>query len=274
MIRTPSISIQGWGHDGPQYTIHRSLDGFRNRKARRAGESADELVGDHDATVHDEPASSMLFADGDLETWGYAKGHAYLVTLLIDGDAANVLVDAREDHRIEHYQDGISLLEVKPLSTAELEELLEEGVPEASNISDGAESQEPITSLTGAQIGGTPESRDAAYVAAADELFGAPSSGTPTDETLTDETIESTQGPDLNSPGPRGFEELHDLDPTGSVDGRFEELEAKYAADQITDVELEELGALQDAATAPAPSLDDDEDAVGGNGDSASDEEE
>ena len=342
MARIPKISIQGWTEDGPAYTIHRTLAGWRHRKHRRQGNAlnANELVGPHpdlpDAELpEDVGASFMVFAVGEVEVQAFRRGHVYEATLLVDGDAVNVLVDARGDHEVQEYAAGITLLEWRVLEGEELESAIENGPALASNVSDGAESQEPagdhlhetlvaeadnadepIVSLTGAQVEeisetaalldaaltpGTPEHEQvvANIAEIATEIAGdpAPAEGPPASpdpvvepapaeepapeleiseqavgnmaaivEALADESP-TDESPTDESPT--------DESPTGSADGRWEELEAKFAADQITDEELDELSAIQDAARAALEgSIGDDDDAVGGADDLASDEEE
>jgi hypothetical protein len=339
MARIPKISIQGWTEDGPAYTIHRSLAGWRHRKHRRQGNAlnANELVGPHpdlpDAELpEDVGASFMVFAVGEVEVQAFRRGHVYEATLLVDGDAVNVLVDARGDHEVQEYAVGITLLSWRVLEGEELEAAIENGPAPASNVSDGAESQEPhgdhlhetlvaeadnadepIVTLTGAQVEeisetaalleaaltpGTPEHEQvvANIGEIATEIAGEPapveeSTAAPdpvaepapdleisdeavgnmaaivealADESLTDETpTEETLAPELT------------VEDVMVQRQRWEELEAKFAADQITDEELDELQSFQDAARAVAEgSIGDDEDAVGGADDLASDEEE
>lgn len=164
MARTPKITVQGWTADGPVYTIHHSLSGWRNRKHRRAGTGGEELVGDHDAIEDLEDlegaAAYMLFAKGDTEVYAFKGGYVYQVTLLVDGDPIDVLVDARPGDRIERMDDDIQLLEQRALEGDELERALAHGPAQTEAASDGAESQEEhpsITALTGAQTEDDPE---------------------------------------------------------------------------------------------------------------------
>lgn len=313
MARIPKISIQGWTTQGPAYTIHRTLAGWRNRRARRElGANANELVGPHPelgdpeyALPDDAGAVFMVFALGEIEVWAFRAGFVYEVTLLVDGDQINVLVDAREGDSIQEYGADLSMLAWRQLADDELESALENGPSIPSAISDGAESQEPkgdhlhealvessgnadqpIVALTGAQV------EDIAQTAEALEAALTP--GTPeheqvkehiaeiattiADVPLTDATVVEHDGVVHGAPAeesPIGETLADEAEPAGSADGRWEELEAKFAADQITDEELDELQALQDAARAAAEgSIGDDEDAVGGADDPASDEEE
>lgn len=172
MAPIPKISIHGFTHDGPAYTIHRALSGWRNRKARRLGANANEPVGDHEAQFHDEPAASLVWAVGDTELWAFAAGHTYAVDLLVDGDAHTALVDALDDHRVETYRDGIQLAGWQVRREDEDGE-----IEQPSNISDGAESQDHITALNGAQI---------------EQITGSSN----IDDALTDEELEALTAPD------------------------------------------------------------------------------
>lgn len=299
MARIPKISIQGWTADGPAYTIHRTLAGWRHRRARREQRNANELVGPHpdlpDAELDAEVgAAFMVFAIGEVEVQAFRVGHVYEATLLVDGDAINALVDAREDHVIQEYAPGITLLEWRVLEGEELDAAIENGPSIPSNVSDPSESQEPIVSLTGAQVEeisetaalldaaltpGTPEHEQvvANIAEIATEIADVPL----TDATVVQidgKTIGATPDLEISDEAVEGVsaivealaDELSDDEPSGSEDGRFEELEAKFAADQITDAELDELAALQEVARAAATieadrsSTGDDEDAVGG----------
>jgi hypothetical protein len=352
MARIPKISIQGWTEDGPAYTIHRTLAGWRHRKHRRQGNAlnANELVGPHpdlpDAELpEDVGASFMVFAVGEVEVQAFRRGHVYEATLLVDGDAVNVLVDARGDHEVQEYATGITLLSWRVLEGEELESAIEHGPALASNVSDGAESQEPqgdhlhetlvadadnaddpIVTLTGAQVEeisetaalldaaltpGTPEHEQ--VVANIGEIATEiAAGGMVPSEAVAYQVEDSTAAPDpIAEPAPDleisdeavgnmaaivealADESLTDETPTEETPTeetpapeltvedvmvqrqRWEELEAKFAADQITDEELDELQSFQDAARAVAEgSIGDDEDAVGGADDLASDEEE
>lgn len=180
-MQIPKITIQGWTEHGPAYTIHRSIGGFRNRKARRRGYSANETVGPHDALddapFGDGPAVFMLWALGDDEVWGYKAGHVYLATLLVDGEPLDILIDAREDDSIQHWGEDLSLLEGRVLEGEELDRALAGELPHEP-ASDDAESQEPIMTLTGAQT----------------ELEDAPADGTPTEEATVDDGEEQSTG--------------------------------------------------------------------------------
>lgn len=309
----PKITVQGWTENGPAYTIHRRLSGRRNARRRRNGENANELVGPHDqiesAPFGDGPASFMLWALGDAEMWAFKAGYVYAVTILVDGDAKAVLIDAREGDSIEHWGEGLSLLEGRVLEGEDLERALAGDVEQPSNISDGAESQESapepeITALNGAQVELSDKQIDDLDLMLDEAVDDARDAKALTDETPTDETaataarLEAALTPgtpehaqvvanigeianevagvephgdsaDVTPDGDEGVET--DSEPTGSDDGRWEELEAKFAKDQITDEELAELAEFHEQARS---SSEDDEDAVGGDGDSASDEEE
>lgn len=186
MARLPRITVQGWTADGPAYTIHHQIAGWRNRRDRRAGTGGDEQVGDHDA-IEDAggPAAFMLFAKSETEVYAFKAGHVYQVTLELDGDPVDVLVDAREEDRLETYGAGINLVAQRALEGDELDAVLAEGpeqpeqvdetaataaVLEAVLTPDTPEHDGVITSLTGAQTeepaAGTPiTEQDAANAA-------------------------------------------------------------------------------------------------------------
>lgn len=185
MARLPKITVQGWTADGPAYTIHHPVSGFRNRKLRRSGQGGEEYVGDHHSSHEDVegPAAYMVYARGDVEVYAFKGGYVYQVTLLVDGDPIDVLVDARPGDRIETIADDIQLLEQRALEGDELDRALLNGPTQQEYASDGAESQEPhptsegdageqepqITALTGAQV----EAPPASAVPVAEELTDA-----------------------------------------------------------------------------------------------------
>lgn len=148
MARLPKITVQGWTQDGPAYTIHHPVAGFRNRKLRRDGRGGEELVGDHDAIDEelDEPAVYMVLAHGETEVYAFKGGHVYQVTLLVDGDALDVLVDAREGDRLETYGESLQLMEQRALDGDELEAALADEPAQTSG-----EADDGVTTLTGAQ---------------------------------------------------------------------------------------------------------------------------
>lgn len=170
MPRLPKITVQGWTSDGPAYTIHHPLSGWRNRRNRRAGTGGEEQVGDHDG-LNDKldletPAAYMVFAKADREVYAFKGGHVYQVTLLVDGDALDVLVDAREGDRLETYGDDLQLLEYRALEGDELEAALADGPAQTEYVGDPSESQDPApvdeTAATAARLEaaltpGTPE---------------------------------------------------------------------------------------------------------------------
>lgn len=143
----PEIHVQGWHSDGPVYKITRKLSGWRNRKARRAGELPSEQVG-HPGGRNIEAADHFLvYTDGNDEAYAFNRGHVYEVEQIVDGDVQKILVDARENYAVHSFVGGIELLGARGLTDEELEGLLlpdgEVAEPEQpSNISDGAESQD------------------------------------------------------------------------------------------------------------------------------------
>lgn len=232
MARLPKITLQGWTADGPAYTIRRPAAGFSNRKARRDGSGGGEQVGDHDAIDPDlvDPAAYMVLAAGDSEIYAFKAGHVYLVTLLVDGDATSVLVDAREGDRIETYRGDVQLLEQRAIEGEELEAALSDGPEEESNVSDGAESQAGITALTGAQTEDDDEPSEHDFDGTIPEFV---------------ELIEAIEVADLEG---------------------YRDQDSRKGVREAAEHDL--------ARRADEDSPGDDEDAVGGDGASASDEEE
>jgi hypothetical protein len=126
MSRFPKITVQKWTADGPAYTIHRDLAGRRNRRARLAGESAEELVGPHDLDEVEAADGSMVFAIGNDELWAFAHGSVYELEVFVDGDPAVIHVDARQGHALEAFTNGVELVSRKALDDDELAELLDD----------------------------------------------------------------------------------------------------------------------------------------------------
>lgn len=129
MTRFPKITVQKWTADGPAYTIHRTLAGFRNRKQRRARDGSggsEELVGDHDAPESDAIDASLVYAVGDDELWAFREGHVYEVEITVDGEGAVIHVDAREVDALHEFSDGVRLVEYRALSEDEVAELLDD----------------------------------------------------------------------------------------------------------------------------------------------------
>lgn len=107
-MRPPKFSVEGWGADGPLYTEHRLL----TRSERRAGEAATQQRGEAaDGDEHADPDGYLAWAHGDTEVWLFNRGHAYDLTVLIDGDEHHLLVDAREGYATHVFRDGVQLLE-------------------------------------------------------------------------------------------------------------------------------------------------------------------
>lgn len=119
MPRPPKITVQSWGADGPAYTVHHRIAGWRNRAARRAGSGA-ELVGDHAAAHVDAPAAFLAIARGDDELWLFNRGHVYELEVLIDGDETRILVDARDDFYQHRFGAEIQLFGHCALDAGEL----------------------------------------------------------------------------------------------------------------------------------------------------------
>lgn len=268
----PEINVQGWHHDGPVYRIHRKLAGWRNRKARRRGEQPFEQVGHPGGRNVEDAQHFLVYTDGNDEAYAFNRGHVYEVEQLVDGDVGKILVDARENFAVHSFVGGIELLGARGLDDDELEALLgddgELGEPEQpSNVSDGVESQEAPGERADREYGSTPESRDAAYAAAANELYP---DTTPADaeldaeDTAADDALEAARDskgleqPAAESEPAPGADE-------GSTGQDAEGSGASATPDDLTDEELEALTAPE----APA----DDEDAVGDDEDSADEEE-
>jgi len=246
MARLPKITVQGWTTDGPAYTVHHSIAGWRNRHDRRSGAGGEELVGDHAGLSENpqtvDPAAFMVFAKGDTEVYAFKAGHVYQVTLLVDGDALDVLVDAREADRLETYGGDIQILEQRALTGDELEAALADGP---------AQSEGDITTLTGAQIEVSDEA--VAGLSAIVEALA--------DETPADEDEPSTGEHDYAGTVPE-FVEL-----VGAMDvGELEGYAATDSRKGVRDAAQRELD-----ARAAQSSSEDHEAAVGGDSDSASD---
>lgn len=135
MSRFPKITVQKWTAEGPAYTIHRDLEGRRNRHARRAGVSVDDLEGPHDLEEVEAADGSLVFAVGDDELWAFARGSVYQLEILVDGEPSIIHVDAREDHVLQAFTNGVQLFERKALTDDEVAELLDD----IEDPNDGAE---------------------------------------------------------------------------------------------------------------------------------------
>lgn len=274
MTRLPKITVNAWTEDGPAYTIHRSLGGWRNRKARRAGESADELVGDHGEEPYGGPAAFLLFAAGEDELWGFNEGYVYEIAQLIDGELSVAHIDARDEVDVHTFRDGVQLLEWRALEDGEVEDLAEPSDPHpVETYSDASESQEPdpggvdlddptasnedldyfineggALSARDLSDASTPESRDAAYVSAANEMIYPDSPLPGIDPAIV-------AGEHLLHPG-------YELpaEPAGD----------KADPDELTEEQLEQLTAPGEEDDASAET---DEDAIGGDGGKSGDVE-
>lgn len=225
-MKIPKITVHGWTEDGPQLTIHRNLSGFRNRHARRRGESADELVG-HDLPLleNNEPRASMIWTASDDEAWAFAAPHVYELDVLLDGEVTKILVDARENHAQHRFTDGLQLLEWRALEPEEVDEVLENGPEQPTNVSDGAESQEElpelsgppeeITSLTGAQVEWTAEEQVPVTPEESDALLAEKlAEHASTEDSVDDDSVDPDDDDDSSS-GPHNFDgtvaEFHEL---------------------------------------------------------------
>lgn len=313
----PKITVQGWHHDGPVYRIHRKLTGWRNRKARRAGADPFDQVGHPGGRNVAEPASFLVFAHGDVEVYAFNRGHVYLVEQLADGNNGAILVDAREDYALITYKDGLEFLAARGLTDDELAEILEQGaegepgqVPaepleQPSNVSDGAESQEPAPDLEAAlQTPAVPE--DVENVSPSGQIgvidLGGDVPPTPDpnaapaepDPVVEPQAAEQPEQPELTDAEVDAIDTAED---EAIEDARDERAELQQLASKLG-VQLEELEALSpeeraelaaegstepttpegtpDGAGEPAEdtAASDDEDASEGDDEDAADEEE
>lgn len=147
-MRTPKITVHGWTEDGPLYTIQHRIAGRRHRSALRRGEKVPDGIthyGNGDAADSSAPDSALIYAHGEIDVFAFNAGHVYEVELLVDGNAHAVLVDAREGIVVQEFGEGLEPIERRVLTEDEVAEV-EDGNPrpQPSNVSDGAESQEPL----------------------------------------------------------------------------------------------------------------------------------
>lgn len=276
MTPFPKITIQAWTDEGPAYTIHRALAGFRNRKQRRARDGsggAEELVGDHGAAERvDGDGTFLVFAQGNDEAWAFKRGYVYEVDIEVDWEPATIHVDAREYHAVHEFKGGVRLVKARSLTEDEVAELLDD--LEDPNVNDYDEITAP------GEKG--PEGLEAHYelerAVALDELEREGLTGeglteeTPTEETLpaaTAETLEQPPAPaEAPTPPPApapAYVDAQDeaLDREGDYEANLGAvLEERAAEPAPEDLSLEDLEAL----TAPDGSVDTDEDAAGGGG--------
>lgn len=250
-MKLPKITIQQWTDEGPAYTIHRALAGFRNRHQRRARDGSggsEELVGPHYLAERVDGAGTFLtFVQGDDEIWAFKQGHVYEVDIDVDGDPATIHVDAREAHVTHEFKDGVRLVEARALDEDEVAELLDdledpvndydeitapgEKGPEGLDLLEAHHQVERAVALAEIEAGGE-----------------TPTEETPAEETPTEETVPAATAEDLEQP-PAPAEA-----PTPPP--------APAPAAEPDDLSLEDLEAL----TAPDQATSTDEDAVGGDG--------
>lgn len=151
MLRNREITVQGWTEDGPAFIVTSPAQGWRNRRARRAGNHRHDQRGPHDLLGTDreldqsDSRAALLVGTKLYEIWAFKSGHVYAVTVLIDGDASVMLTDAREEDAVHVLGHDLSLLEWRALDGDELESALEGVLPNVSNVSDASESQDDWT---------------------------------------------------------------------------------------------------------------------------------
>ncbi len=74
-----------------------------------------ELVGNDRMQPSDAPEAYLAWVIKQDQYWLFNKGHQYVVTLLVDGDEQDALLDARDEYvgQVYRHADGIELVDWK-----------------------------------------------------------------------------------------------------------------------------------------------------------------
>lgn len=302
-IKASDITINGWTEEGVAWTHARKPAGFRNRRDRRAGVRYEHEHGPHDliddesyALAADAAHAEQLVEGRWMSVWAFKAGHVYALDVEIDDDPTTLYIDARAENRVDETDEGIVVLEWRALTADELDELGIAPLGGSTDDDDAAsEVPEADPSGTGAPADDDADDQEPEVEGGAgeDEVHGSPSSADdPAEDQATGEAGEaegddaqgdahalSVEAGDDSVAGDEDGEEpsTGDQDFDGKVDD-FKELAEALSDDELAHyAEVDSRKGVREHAAhllEQRKLAGDDEDAVSGDGDPASDEEE